>query len=117
MLQAHLLSRLGLIGIQITRMLVHIQYIIQYSLKVQVEKMTTLKITVDSKKKAQLLTRLLKSMDFVKKVEEETPLTPISDQYARLNELINAIRPKSLFSSIDDPIGWQKTLRDEWETR
>jgi len=33
--------------------------------------MTTLKITVDNRKNAQLLSKLLKSMAFVKKVEED----------------------------------------------
>jgi len=43
--------------------------------------MTTLKITVDNRKNAQLLTKLLKSMTFVKKIEADLPTPRIANQY------------------------------------
>ena len=79
--------------------------------------MTTLKITVDNRKHAILLTKLLKSMAFVKKVEEDLPVTKMTDQYVILKNVFNSIEPNSLFSKISDPVEWQKNIRDEWETR
>jgi hypothetical protein len=79
--------------------------------------MTTLRITVDNRKHAQLLTKLLKSMEFVKKVEEDTPVAPGSDQYLTLKNILNTIEPNSLFCNIKNPVVWQKKIRDEWETR
>jgi hypothetical protein len=79
--------------------------------------MTTLKITVDNRKHAILLTKLLKSMAFVKKVEEDLPVSKMTDQFVILKNAFNAIEPNSLFSKINDPVEWQKKIRDEWETR
>ena len=79
--------------------------------------MTTLKITVDNRKHAVLLTKLLKSMAFVKKVEEDLPVSKMTDQFVILKNAFNAIEPNSLFSKINDPVEWQKKIRDEWETR
>ncbi|MFW6310592.1 MAG: hypothetical protein ACOC1D_05750 [Prolixibacteraceae bacterium] len=77
--------------------------------------MTTLKITVDNKKNARLLVRLLRNMKFVKKVEEET-LQVHKNQYAALKELFSSIKANHLFQKIEDPVKWQKGLRDKWET-
>ena len=79
--------------------------------------MTTLKITVDNKKNAQLLTKLLKSMVFVKNVEEDLPDSQITDQFVLLKSFFNAIKPNSIFCNIDNPVEWQKKIRDEWEAR
>jgi hypothetical protein len=76
--------------------------------------MTTLRITVDNKKNAKLLTKMLSKMNFVKKVEEEKP--PIKYQYASLKEIFSEIKPDALFQKIQDPLAWQKEIRDEWET-
>ena len=78
--------------------------------------MTTLKITIDNKRQAQLLTKLLKSMAFVKKVEEDIPVTQVKDQYVILKSIFNTIEPNTLFNNIDNPVDWQKEIRDEWET-
>ncbi len=75
--------------------------------------MTTLKITVDNKKNARLLTRLLKNMSFVKKVEEENLL--VKNQYAALKHILSSIEPNHLFSKINNPVVWQNEIRDEWE--
>lgn len=79
--------------------------------------MTTLKITIDNNKNARLLTKLLKSMTFVKKIEEDLPVSPSADQFITLKNLFNAIEPDSMFRDINNPVEWQKKLRDEWEAR
>lgn len=79
--------------------------------------MTTIKVTVDSRKNARLLTRILKSMAFVKRIEEDTPIPQKSDQFSMLRDIISSIEPDSMFRSIDNPEDWQKNIRNEWETR
>jgi 1,2-phenylacetyl-CoA epoxidase catalytic subunit len=74
--------------------------------------MTTLKITVDNRKHAVLLTKLLKSMAFVKKVEEDLPVSKTTDQFVALKNIFNSIEPNSLFSNISDPVEWQKINPD-----
>jgi len=77
--------------------------------------MTTLRITIDNKKNARLLSKVLKNMKFVKKIEEENRET--SNQYANLNRIFSNIEPNSTFHDIHDPVKWQKDIRDEWEAR
>lgn len=79
--------------------------------------MTTLKITVDNRSNAQLLSKLLKSMAFVKKVEEDLPDSKEVNQFVLLKNIFNSIESDSMFRNINDPIEWQKNIRDEWETR
>jgi len=79
--------------------------------------MTTIKITVNNRKNAQLLTKLLKSMSFVNNVEEDLPISPNSDQFVSLKHFLNTIEPNTLFRTINNPIEWQKEMRDEWEAR
>ena len=79
--------------------------------------MTTLKITIDNRKHAILLTKLLKSMTFVKKVEEDLPVSKMTDQFVILKNVFNSIEPDSIFRKINDPVEWQKKIRDEWEAR
>ena len=79
--------------------------------------MTTLRITVDNRKNAQLLTKMLKSMAFVKDVEEDQIVNQPSDQFEMLNRVLKTITPNSVFTAIDNPCNWQKEIRDEWETR
>ena len=74
--------------------------------------MTTIKITVDSKKNARLLISLLRNMNFVKKIEEENNV--VKNQYTVLKKMFNTIEPKQIFRKIDDPVKWQKELRNEW---
>jgi len=76
--------------------------------------MPTIKITVDNKRNAKLLTRILQNMKFVKKVEEEYRVA--SNQYANLKHIFSNI-DLNVFHDIPDPIKWQKEIRDEWETR
>ncbi|MBW6537350.1 MAG: hypothetical protein K0B11_20245 [Mariniphaga sp.] len=76
--------------------------------------MATLKITVDNNKNARLLTRILQNMKFVKKVEIENKIA--TNQYAKLKLIFNNIEVNSIFNDINDPVKWQKEIRDEWET-
>lgn len=79
--------------------------------------MTTLKITVNNRKNAQLLTKMLKSMAFVKKIEEDLPVSQNTDQFVTLKNIFSAIEPDSMFRDIMNPVEWQKSIRDEWEAR
>ncbi len=79
--------------------------------------MTTLKITVDNKRNATLLKQMLQSMAFIKNIEIDLPNPKRSNQFEQLNKLLNTIEPDRLFKNIDDPVKWQKELRNEWETR
>ena len=79
--------------------------------------MTTLKITVNNRKNARLLTKLLKSMAFVNKVEEDFSISPNSDQFVSVKHLLSTIEPETMFRAINNPVEWQKELRDEWEAR
>lgn len=75
--------------------------------------MTTLKITVDNKKNARLLTRILRNMNFVKRVEEDNS-NDIQNQFISLKKIFNNLEPNNLFREINDPVKWQKEIRDEW---
>lgn len=77
--------------------------------------MITLKITIDNRKHAQLLTKLLQSMAFVKKVEEDFSIPQVNNQFVTLKNFFNAIEPNSLFTNINNPVEWQKNIRNEWE--
>lgn len=77
--------------------------------------MTTLKITIDNKKNAQLLKRLLNTMSFVINVEEVQSVSLVSNQFIILKKFFNAIEPDSLFTKINNPTEWQKNIRNEWD--
>lgn len=79
--------------------------------------MTTLKITVDNRRNAQLLTKLLKSLAFVKKVEEDIPHSYETDQFGTLKKIFDSIEPNTIYNNINNPMEWQKKIRNEWETR
>lgn len=76
--------------------------------------MTTLKITVDNKDNARLLTKILKNMRFVKQIEEEKSIG--SNQYSNLRKIFSNTESDKIFQGINDPVQWQKNIRDEWET-
>jgi hypothetical protein len=77
--------------------------------------MNTLKISVKSNKDAVLLTKLLKSLNFVINVEPvlENKVNK-KNQYELLNDLIEKKANSKLFKEIIDPVRWQKKLRNEW---
>ena len=90
----------------------HIKKLVTFVINKITIEMTTLKITVDNKKNARLLSRLLRNMSFVKKVEEENRI--VRNQYSNLKKLFNSIESGQLFENINDPVQWQKEIRNEW---
>ena len=77
--------------------------------------MNTLKISVKSNKDALLLTKLLKSLNFVINVEavSENKINK-KNQYELLDDLIEKNANSKFFQEIIDPVQWQKNLRNEW---
>ncbi len=49
-------------------------------------------------------------------LKAERPTTSVFKKTAgdTLKQLLNRIREKNIFHSIDDPVEWQKKNRDEW---
>lgn len=74
--------------------------------------MTTLRITVDNKKNARLLTRILRNMNFVKRIEEDNNV--VHNQFVVLKKMFSNLEPNNLFREINDPVKWQREIRDEW---
>lgn len=56
-------------------------------------------------------------MAFVNKVEEDLPISSNADQFLLVKHFLNAIEPETMFRSINNPVEWQKELRDEWKAR
>ena len=77
--------------------------------------MTTLKVSVKSKRDASLLVRLLKRVSFVEKIEEVEKFEPPINQVADVKSYLDKNSSASFFSDIADPVTWQKELRDEWK--
>ena len=77
--------------------------------------MNTLKISVKTNKDAILLTKLLKSLNFVISVEPALEINEKDkNQYKLIDRLIEKMADKKLFPEINDPVQWQKKLRNEW---
>jgi hypothetical protein len=74
--------------------------------------MTTIRITVDNKKNARLLTRILRNMNFVKRIEEDNNV--VQNQFVVLKKMFGNLEPNNLFQEINDPVKWQREIRDEW---
>ena len=77
--------------------------------------MNTIKISVKSNKDAVLLTKLLKSLNFV--IDVESVLInedKKNNQFETLNNLVEKLAHRKLFQEITDPVRWQKDLRNEW---
>lgn len=79
--------------------------------------MTTIKVTVDNKEHASMLTALLHELGFVKQIETDadTPSAKSSSQYQKLKTILEKYSANYLFKDIKDPVKWQKKLRDEWK--
>ena len=77
--------------------------------------MTTLKITVDTKTHAALLLKMIREFKFVKGAEvEDLEENKSEDQYKKLKAILKKMANKKLFADIENPVEWQKKLRDEW---
>ena len=79
--------------------------------------MTTFKILVKNKRDAVLLFRMLQNISFIDKIEksEISQVHRTKNQFDRLQKVIKENSSSDLFKSIDDPVKWQRDLRDEWE--
>lgn len=80
--------------------------------------MTVLKITIEDEQ-AGLLRTLLKDLPYIKKVEEE-PGWPIHEAtnttvLKNIKKILEDAKGKNLFNDIDDPVKWQREIREEWE--
>jgi hypothetical protein len=76
--------------------------------------MTALRITVDNSQNALMLVKMLRSMPFVKEIDTDLSIEESKNQFDNLKEVLNAVKPGSVFSEIKDPVEWQKQIRDEW---
>ncbi len=45
----------------------------------------------------------------------DTPTQPVKNAKENLAELIKEMRTKPMFTEIEDPVKWQKNLRNEWQ--
>ena len=79
--------------------------------------MTTLKVTVDNPIHAHFLSEMLRTMRFVKKVEEfsSEKYSKRTTQFQNLKKLLDSVKKGEMFKEIKDPVQWQKDLRNEWE--
>ncbi len=77
--------------------------------------MTTIKVSVKSKRDANLLIRLLRRVSFVDQIEEVENLPETTNQVDELKIFFDRNSDASLFPDIQDPVEWQKKLRDEWK--
>jgi hypothetical protein len=45
---------------------------------------------------------------------EQKPKISSRNKYSNLKKLLNQVHRKNIFQSIDDPVEWQRAIRDEW---
>lgn len=77
----------------------------------------TLEAIVNEKGKVSLLTevRLKANRRALVTILDEEPKFPTHSQKEELRAIFDQMRSVKMFRNIDDPITWQKTLRDEWD--
>jgi hypothetical protein len=81
--------------------------------------MTILKITVEDEQ-VDLLRKLLNEVPFVKNIEEEhadinNKVSEPESSYERIKKILDDAKGKNLFKDIEDPSGWQREIRKEWD--
>ena len=79
--------------------------------------MTTIKISVKSKRDAILLYKMLQKISFVDKIEKSESLGKHEpkNQFLLLRKVLKEKGNPDLFNKLGDPVQWQRKLRDEWE--
>jgi hypothetical protein len=79
--------------------------------------MTTIKISVKSKRDAILLYKMLQKISFVDKIEKSESLDQKTkgNHFLILRKVLKEKGNSNLFSELYDPVQWQRKLRDEWE--
>ena len=77
----------------------------------------TLEAIVNEAGKISLLTevRLKTSRRALVMILDEEPKLPVLPKKENLRAVFSKMRTVKMFCGIEDPITWQKTLRDEWE--
>ena len=75
--------------------------------------MSRISVTVEQTNQAVMLVEWLKNIRFVKKVTIDTDKTSKGNAEA-VQTLLDSIQSKHLFSNINDPVDYQKQIRNEW---
>jgi hypothetical protein len=75
--------------------------------------MSTISVTVDQPNHAAMLAEWLRNIRFVEKVDVvvEEPLKKGNAE--RIQKMFDSMKTKP-FASIEDPVAYQRQLRDEW---
>ncbi len=77
--------------------------------------MNTIRISVKSDKEMQQLLQLIASLDIDIHVEQnEADNNSVNNQFDVLKKILDDASSPQLFSEINDPVKWQRNLRDEW---
>ena len=73
--------------------------------------MTTISITIEENNQVQMLVEWLKNIRFVKNISiSEEP----KGNAGKIQKMLGSMKSKHLFATIDDPVEYQKQLRNEW---
>ncbi len=70
--------------------------------------MTTITVSVKSKRDAGLLIRMLKKISFVERVEEVSEVSAPVNQFEKLKAFLAANSKDSFLNEISNPVDWQK---------
>ena len=76
--------------------------------------MSTISVTVEQASQALMLAEWLKNIRFVQDVNIDINKAE-SGNVKAVQKALDALKSKNPFSDIDDPVAYQKRLRDEWE--
>ena len=79
--------------------------------------MQTLEATIDKSGRVKLLTeiRLPHRRRALITILDEEPVDSTESKNDRLFAAFEKLEKANIFASIDDPVEWQRKLRDEWE--
>jgi hypothetical protein len=77
--------------------------------------MSTISVTVDKTDNALMLVEWLKNIRFVKEVNVEIDEPRKKGNAEKIMKMAEEMRGKNYFADIDDPVEYQRRLRDEWE--
>ena len=75
--------------------------------------MSTLSITVEHANQAHMLADWLKNIRFVSEVSIHHDVRS-SGNVNEVQRILDSIKIENVLSQIDDPVAYQKTIRDEW---
>ena len=79
--------------------------------------MQTLEATIDTAGRVKLLSkvRLPNDRPALLTILDEEPKDSQEDKKEKLFAAFKKLAEKDIFPDIDDPVEWQRKLRDEWE--